>query len=73
MKRKLAIFILTIAILALWVTPALGAKGVITEVNPSGRISVVDGITDVGGDITIKEPGKGANKGSDDGTSLESR
>lgn len=31
MKKKLAI-----ALAALWVTPALAAKGVITEVNPSG-------------------------------------
>jgi len=36
MKKRLAIVILAITITALWVTPALAAKGVITDVNPSG-------------------------------------
>ena len=72
MKKKLVIVIVVIAIAALSVTPAFAAKGVITEVNPSGRITVVDGITDVG-DITVKEPGKGGKKGSDGSRSLESR
>lgn len=36
MKRKLALVISLIAIMALWVTPALAAQGQITEVNPSG-------------------------------------
>lgn len=40
MKKKLAIVILAIAIVALWVTPAFAAKGVITDVNPSGITTV---------------------------------
>ena len=36
MKKKLAIVILVITIMALWVTPALAAQGTITEVSPSG-------------------------------------
>ena len=36
MKKKLAIVILAIIIVALWVTPAFAAQGQITEVNPSG-------------------------------------
>ncbi len=36
MKKKLAIVVLAITILALWLTPAFAAQGQITEVNPSG-------------------------------------
>ena len=40
MKKKLAILILAVAIVALWVTPAFAAQGQITEVNPSGTGTV---------------------------------
>ena len=45
------VFILGLIVLALMmltVSTALAAKGVITDVNPSGRIIVADGITDIG-------------------------
>ncbi len=71
MKKKLAIVIVAIAIAALSVTPVFAAKGVITEVNPSGRITVVDGITDIG-DITQKDPGGGSGKGSGGSKNLDS-
>ena len=53
MKKKLAIVIVAIAIAALWVTPALAAQGVITEVNPSG-VNTVNQSENPGGN----EPGE---------------
>lgn len=71
MKKRLAIIVfLVVALAALWVTPAMAAQGQITEVNPSGRINVVDGITDVGV-IELKEA-EVNDKGSKGGKTTES-
>ena len=67
-KRTVLIGLVVVAIMALTVSTALAAKGVITEVNPSW-VRVVDGITDVEV-IELKEVGRGGGKkGASDSTS----
>jgi hypothetical protein len=55
MKKTLAVVLISLMVLAVWVTPAFAAQGQITEVNPSGIGTVT--ITNDGEEIKPGKPG----------------
>jgi hypothetical protein len=63
MRKTLALVILVIAIAALSVTPAFAAKGVITEVNPSGINTVDQENNPTGNDPGQQGSGQNGNAG----------
>ena len=66
MKYKLVIIFVILTIAALWVTPAFGAQGQITEVTPSGTGTVVILQADEGDEEGFRpgRPGEINRKGS---------
>ena len=56
MKKTLSVVLITLMVLALWVTPVFAAKGQITEVNPSGIGTTLT--TDDGDEIQPGKPGQ---------------